>query len=116
MTAERETLRRAPVVRIYDVRDTTVIVAPDGKLHELSGASAMLTRAVLAFTINPRSVAEIVTHVEALTGAPVSDTAVIDELLALLESTRVLIRERSTTPQALHLRATAAAAVSCWAR
>lgn len=100
MTAERETLRRAPVVRIYDVRDTTVIVAPDGKLHELSGASAMLTRAVLAFTINPRSVAEIVTHVEALTGAPVSDTAVIDELLALLESTRVLIRERSTTPQA----------------
>ncbi len=84
-------LRRAAIVGIYDVRETTVIVAPDGVVHELSGPSAELARAVLGFCLEPRSRAEIVAHVESLTGGPLADTRVVDELLALLERAKVLI-------------------------
>jgi hypothetical protein len=47
-------LRRAAVVSIYDVHETTVVLAPDGSVHELSGPSAELARAVLAFAIEAR--------------------------------------------------------------
>ncbi|MEZ4385465.1 MAG: flavoprotein [Nannocystaceae bacterium] len=84
-------MRRAPVIRAYDVGDTTVLVADDGTAHELAGASALLARAVLAFTCAPRSRAEILAHVESLTGGPLDDAAVVDQLLELLRSLRVLI-------------------------
>lgn len=84
-------LCRAAVVGIYDVRESIVILAPDGSAHELSGASAELARAVLAFVLEPRSRAEIVAHVESLTGGPLPDTTVVDDLLALFESAKVLV-------------------------
>lgn len=84
-------LRRAPVVRIYDVGETTVLVGPDGDAHELAGPSAQLTRAVLAFALAPRTRAEIIAHVEALSGAPLTDAAVVDELLGLLRRLEILI-------------------------
>ena len=43
-----QALRRAPLVRIYDVGDRTVVLAADGTRHELAGDSAALARAVLA--------------------------------------------------------------------
>lgn len=91
-------LRRAAIVGIYDVGDTTVILAPDGVVHELSGASAELARAVLGFCLDPRSRAEIFAHVESLIGEPLTDTSVVDELLALLERAKVLIPGERTAP------------------
>lgn len=91
-------LRRAPVVGIYDVRETIVILAPDGSVHELSGASAELARAVLAFVLEPRARAEIVAHVESLTGGPLTDTSVIDDLLALFERAKVLVGVTTAEP------------------
>lgn len=91
-------LRRAAVVGIYDVRETTVILAPDGAVHELTGASAELARAVLAFLLEPRSRAEILAHVELLTGAPISNTRVVDDLLALLERAKVVVPDGPPPP------------------
>jgi phosphopantothenoylcysteine decarboxylase len=94
MTANQQSpkkLRRAPVVRIYDVRDTIVILAPDGSVRELAGPSAELARAVLEFCLTPRTRPEIITQIESLTGAPIEDPRVIDELLALLEAAKALI-------------------------
>jgi SAM-dependent methyltransferase/3-polyprenyl-4-hydroxybenzoate decarboxylase len=91
-------LRRAAVVSIYDVHETTVVLAPDGSVHELSGPSAELARAVLAFAIEPRTPAEIVAHVESLTGSALPDTRVVDELLALLERAKVLVAAPLTEP------------------
>lgn len=84
-------LRRAPVVRIYDVGETTVVVGADGAAHELAGPSAQLTRAVLAFALAPRTRAEIIAHIEALSGGPLADTAVVDELLGLLRGLEILV-------------------------
>ncbi len=84
-------LRRAAVVGIYDVRDTTVLLGPEGSVHELAGPSAELARAVLAFVLEPRSRAEILAHVESLVGGPLPDPRVVDELLALLERAKVLV-------------------------
>lgn len=41
--------------------------------------------------MTPRSRAELLAHVEALTGAPLTDPRVVDELLQLLRSTRVVV-------------------------
>lgn len=89
--ATAEKLRRAPVVRIYDVGDTTVVLGRDGSAHQLAGDSAQLCRAVLSFVVAPRSRAEIVGYVEDLTGGPLENTQVIDELLALLRKLEVLV-------------------------
>lgn len=91
-------LRRAAVVGIYDVRETIVILAPDGSAHELSGASAELARAVLAFVLEPRSRAEIVAHVESLAGGSLPDNRVVDDLLALFERTNVLVEADVAEP------------------
>src|SRR5687768_1054880 len=77
-------LRRARVVRIYDTLDTTVLVGPDGRVHELRAESAELANALLSFLLEPRSRREIVAHVEALTGATLRENNVVDQLLGLL--------------------------------
>lgn len=77
-------LRRAALARIYDVADRTVLLAKDGRGHELGGDSAALARAVLAYLDAPRSRAEILAHLETLTGGPIEQPAVVGDLLALL--------------------------------
>ncbi|PRQ09079.1 flavoprotein [Enhygromyxa salina] len=86
-------LRRAPVVQIYDVRDTMVILAPDGEVRELSGLSAELARAVLQCCLTPCTRAQIVTRLELLTGGPIEEQelGVIDQLLAVLVAAKVLV-------------------------
>jgi SAM-dependent methyltransferase len=96
MTDEHSTaarLRRAPVVRIYDVGDTTVLLGPDGVASELRGPSAELARAVLGLVLRPCTRAELLAQLERLTGAAIDDTRVIDELLALLEARGALVRD-----------------------
>lgn len=84
------TFRRAAVVRIYDVADRTVVLAPEGEGHALAGDSAELARAVLAFLDHPRTGAEVLGHIEALAGGPIERPAVIEELLRLLLRARAV--------------------------
>lgn len=101
--SEDQRVRRATVVRIYDVRDTTVILAPDGRVHELHGSSAELARELLRACLEPRTRAELYAQVEQLTGAPLSsaERAVVDELLALFETSRVLVPASDTREPAV---------------
>ncbi len=91
-------LRRAAVVRVIDAADRTVVVEPSGHAHELSGASAELARALLAFLVTPRTREAVLAHVEALTGAPLPSTSVIDELLALLTRAQAVTAAPSPEP------------------
>lgn len=79
------------MVRIYDVGDTSVVLGPDGAAHEFAGASAQLARALLSFHVEPRTRAEVFAHVESLTGGPLDDTRVVEQLLGLLEGAKVLV-------------------------
>jgi SAM-dependent methyltransferase len=76
--------RRASVVRVVDAAERMLVLEPGGKTHVLEGPSAGLARALLAFLLAPRSRDEVIAHVAELTGAPVEDATVIDQLLALL--------------------------------
>jgi 3-polyprenyl-4-hydroxybenzoate decarboxylase len=69
------------------------LVGPDGSLRRLAGDSAELAREVLSFCGIPRSHAEILAHVEALSGAPLgAGASVVSELVTLLEGTGALVR------------------------
>ena len=52
-------MRRAAVVRIYEVADRMVVLAPDGAGHELTGDSAALARAVLEFLESAHTADEV---------------------------------------------------------
>lgn len=77
-------LRRAAVVRIYEVGDRMVLLSPDGSGHELLGDSARLAAEVLARLSSPRTTAELYRYLEACSGGPLEHPQVIAELLALL--------------------------------
>ena len=77
-------LRRARVVRIYDTLDRTVVLAPDGRAHELQAESAELAKVLLQFLLEPRSRQQVVEYVEALTGATLGKDSVVDQMLGLL--------------------------------
>src|SRR5262245_59103360 len=77
-------LRRAAIVRIYDVGESIVLLAKDGRGHELEGDSARLARAVLAFLDVPHTRVEIFAHLEALVGGPIEHPAVVEDLVAML--------------------------------
>lgn len=83
-------MRRAAVVRIYEVADRMVVLAPDGAGHELTGDSAALARAVLEFLESAHTADEVKAHVEALAGAPIDRPQVIDDLLGLLLRARAV--------------------------
>lgn len=92
MNGADDRLRRAHQIRCYDVGERTLLLGPDGRTHELTGDSAALARAVLAFLAHARTRAEIVAHVEALAGHALPRPAVIDELLALLLGNGAIVR------------------------
>lgn len=93
------TLRRAPVVRIYECAERLVVLSPEGDGHALAGDSAALAAEVLTFLEAPRSGAEVLAHVEALAGAPIERPEVLAELLGLLLRARALERvERGARP------------------
>jgi SAM-dependent methyltransferase/3-polyprenyl-4-hydroxybenzoate decarboxylase len=98
--SDRAELRRAAIVRIYDVADRTVLVGKDGSAQELSGDSAMLARAVLAFLVEPHTEPEVLAHVEALAGAPIGEGTVVRELLSLLLGSEAIERVGAAPPPA----------------
>ncbi|MBL8942151.1 MAG: hypothetical protein JNK45_03335, partial [Myxococcales bacterium] len=85
-------LRRAPAVAIYDVRDATVVLGRDGRAHRFDGDSAHLVRAMLAILAHPQTRAALLDRLGELAGAPLEDTGVIDEALALLVGAGVVER------------------------
>ena len=94
-----QALRRAPLVRIYDVGDRTVVLAADGTRHELAGDSAALARAVLALLEQPHTREQLLAALAELSGGPIEHTGAIDELLALLVRARVLGSEAPPAPR-----------------
>ena len=78
-------LVRAPVVRIYDHRDTTAIVGANGSGQLLSGESSILVRTLCEHLLEPRTRPEIVAHLAALSGQPITPGsprhAVVEQLL-----------------------------------
>jgi SAM-dependent methyltransferase/3-polyprenyl-4-hydroxybenzoate decarboxylase len=77
-------LRRAPVVAIYDVGDVTVVLGREGRAHRFDGDSAHLVRAMLSILAHTHTRAALLARLAELAGAPIEDTGVIDEALALL--------------------------------
>lgn len=88
-------LRRAAIVRIYEHRDRLVLLAPDGRGHELTGDSAALAREVLALLERPHTPAGVLHHVESLAGGPLPRPQIVDDLLQLLIQARVIEPARS---------------------
>ncbi len=94
------TLRRAAVVRVYEVEDRLVALAPDGRGHALTGDSAALAREVLGLLEQAMTGAQLLAEIEALAGAPIEDGSVIDELLAILLATRTIeVVDAATRPR-----------------
>lgn len=85
-------LRRAAVVRIYDVGEHTIVLDRDGQGHRFEGDSAMVARVVLEHLVVPHTRSELLAYLEALTGAPLDDASVIDELVALLVRAGAIVR------------------------
>ncbi len=98
MASDEAKLRRAAVVRIYDAGELTVLLARDGRGHELSGDSARLARAVLAFLETPHTRAEVFAHLEGLVGGPIENATVVDDLLSLLKGVEA-IESAAAAPQ-----------------
>lgn len=92
-------LAPSPSPRVYERGDRLVVLGADGVARELSGDSALLARAVLDFVTGPRDRAEVFAHLAALAGAPVEPASVVDELLALLCASGVLVEESSAPAQ-----------------
>jgi 2-polyprenyl-3-methyl-5-hydroxy-6-metoxy-1,4-benzoquinol methylase/3-polyprenyl-4-hydroxybenzoate decarboxylase len=95
-------LRRAAVVRIFEVGERMVLLGADGGGHELVGDSARLAAEVLAYLATPHTAAELYGYIEACSGAPLEHPEVIGELLVLLRRAGVieLVDARVTTERA----------------
>lgn len=74
------------MVRVYDRLDTTVVLGPDGRAHQLAAETAELTKVLLRFLLDWRTRREVVEHVEAMTGSPLGPDNVVEKLLDLLIS------------------------------
>src|SRR5690348_3498889 len=99
MTTPRR-IARATVIRAYDHRETITFLGRDGVTRRIEGDSAALVRAILEFTTTPRSHEEIRAHIEALSGSPVAEGGVVDDALALLETSGLVeeVRPRAEPP------------------
>ncbi|MEA2699738.1 MAG: phosphopantothenoylcysteine decarboxylase / phosphopantothenate---cysteine ligase [Myxococcales bacterium] len=81
-------LARARSLRVVDHGPRLLLFGADGVVRQLDGDSAALARAVLDFTAEPHTRAEIRAQVEMLSGGPIGGSIerpeVLDQLLALL--------------------------------
>jgi 3-polyprenyl-4-hydroxybenzoate decarboxylase len=81
-------LARARSLRVVDHGPRLLLFGADGVVRQLDGDSAALARAVLDFTAEPHTRAEILAQVAALSGGSIGGSIerpeVLDQLLALL--------------------------------
>lgn len=91
-------LRRCDEIRVCDTPDGMILVGPDGQGYALSGDSAALARCVLAFLEQPHTSAEVIEHVETLTGEPVAQPEVVHDLVQLLRRVEAIeLHDRDST-------------------
>jgi SAM-dependent methyltransferase len=93
---------RAPVVRIVDHGDDTIVLGPNGVAHKFSGDSAALVRAVLEISASPVTRAELFAELARRAGDVPEPP--VDELVALLEADHVLLASSPAPPPAPQLR------------
>src|SRR5215470_1347834 len=101
-------LVRAPIVRVADRGDETIVIGATGTARQFTGDSAALVRAVLEICSRPVTRAELLAELAARAGEPVPEApassgsagarsdaerraAVIDELVAMFEQDRILV-------------------------
>jgi 3-polyprenyl-4-hydroxybenzoate decarboxylase len=80
-------LVRSSRAQIADRLDSLVISGVDRSIVRLSGDSAELASAVLTFLAEPRTRAQVLAHLEELTGEPLQHAEVVEELLRVLLKT-----------------------------
>jgi 3-polyprenyl-4-hydroxybenzoate decarboxylase len=83
-------LHRVPATGVAGRDGELLIVGADRSVRQLSGDSAQLARTVLSFLAAPHSRAEIAAHLERLSGKPLENPQVVEDLLKLLLSAGVL--------------------------
>lgn len=87
---------RARVLTAIESEGSLALLGPDGDIRKLEGSSADLASAVLSFCARePRTRAAILAHVEELTGEPLEDATIVDELLDLLRRCGALVPARA---------------------
>jgi 3-polyprenyl-4-hydroxybenzoate decarboxylase len=91
-------LVRSPFAKVAEREGALVAVAVDGSVLRVTGDSAELARAVLAFLAEPRAREQIIAHLEELAGEPLQHAGVLDELLRVLTSAGVLRDEAQNRP------------------
>ncbi len=77
--------------RVVDHGETTFVLGRDGSAQRLSGDSAALIRAILAFVNRPCTRAELIAHLEAIAEAPIEEPTAVDEAVALLLGAGALV-------------------------
>jgi hypothetical protein len=80
-------LVRSSRAQIADRQDSLIIAGVDHSIVRLSGDSAELASAVLTFLAESRSRAQVLAHLEELTGEPLQHAEVVEELLQVLLKT-----------------------------
>jgi 2-polyprenyl-3-methyl-5-hydroxy-6-metoxy-1,4-benzoquinol methylase len=89
VSAER--LVRPPSSRVWMHRGALTVLGAHGRALRFDGASADLAQAVLEHLTLPRDRAELLAHLADLTGAPLTDTAVVDQLLTALRGVGAVV-------------------------
>lgn len=94
-----ERLERAETLLAMRASEGLELVGADGSLRRLEGDTAALAEAVLVFCDVGRTRSEIRAHVEALTGGPLGDSPVVEQLVDLLRDAGALRRPRPAAPR-----------------
>lgn len=89
---------RARFVRIYEHRDSVVVLGDDGALRKLDGPSAELASAVLDALVRPRSRKELLATLGKRWDTTKS-TKAIDDLLAVLVSAGAIVETTKLRPE-----------------
>jgi SAM-dependent methyltransferase len=84
---------------VVEMADKLLLVDRSGVVRELSGESAALASAILKVVSRPHTAAELVAHIESLTGGPLAPAQreVVAELMALLAETGAIARPPEPT-------------------
>src|SRR5689334_19759441 len=86
MSEASERWQRVPVPGVLWQGERMLLVAADGAVRQLEGASAELAGAVLELLVAPRTRDELAAEVARLAGEPLPRREIVDEVLMLLRA------------------------------
>ncbi len=79
-----ERFRREASIRAFDRGSTTTVVGRDGAAYEFSGDSALLVREILQALRVPRSLPQLLAHLDSVAAGASEAAPVVEEALAKL--------------------------------